>query len=67
MNSNAATLALTLFGGIIIGAALGVAFAPKSGAETRDDIRDYVRKRLPGIKKDKLDLLVEEIASEINS
>ena len=67
MNSNATTLALALFGGIVIGAALGVAFAPKSGAETRDDIRDFVRKKLPGIKKDKLDLLVEEIAAEINS
>lgn len=67
MSSNTATLALALFGGIVIGAALGVAFAPKSGAETREDIRDYILKKLPGIKKDKLDLLVEEIASEIKS
>lgn len=65
--SSKVSCALALFGGMIIGAALGVAFAPKSGAETREDIREYIRKKLPGIKKDKLDLLVEEITSEINS
>ncbi|MEE0978454.1 MAG: YtxH domain-containing protein [Muribaculaceae bacterium] len=66
MNSNVTCAVAALFGGLVIGAALGVAFAPKAGRETRDDIRDYVRKRIPGIKKDKLDLLVEEIASEMN-
>jgi gas vesicle protein len=37
-------VAALIAGGAVIGAGLGVLFAPKSGAETRRDISRYARK-----------------------
>mgnify|MGYP000304474402 CR=1 FL=1 len=52
-------------GGIAIGAAAGILFAPESGEDTRSKIADALRKR--GIKLSRTDMenLVDEIAAEV--
>ena len=42
--SAAKTMALLFIGGAVLGAVAGVLFAPKSGKETREEIKDYVVK-----------------------
>lgn len=37
-NNNAASVAIALIGGLVLGAALGVLFAPEAGTETRSNI-----------------------------
>jgi gas vesicle protein len=41
---SASAIALAFLGGTITGAIAGILFAPKSGAETRREIRDYADK-----------------------
>lgn len=57
---------LAVIGGAAIGAAAGLLLAPESGEKTRDQIKRYLREK--GIcprNADKLDELVDEIASEL--
>jgi len=42
--SKAKTIALMFAGGAVVGAAAGLLLAPKSGKETRDDIKGYAEK-----------------------
>lgn len=37
-NNNAASVAIALIGGLVLGAALGVLFAPEAGTETRNNL-----------------------------
>ncbi len=37
-NNNAASVAIALIGGLVLGAALGVLFAPEAGTETRSNL-----------------------------
>ena len=52
-------------GGAVVGATLGLLFAPERGQDTREKIAEILRKK--GIKLSGTDLenLVDEIASEI--
>ena len=42
--AKAKTIGLWLAGGVAVGAAAGLLLAPKSGKETREDIKDYAEK-----------------------
>lgn len=55
--------ALTLAGGIGIGIALGVLFAPSSGAETRSSIRDGVDRIKNRVGSDRTGVIVFETGS----
>ena len=58
-------LLLAVAGGVALGAALGVLFAPRKGTETREEILNFVKKNCPMLKEHQLNELADRIAEEI--
>lgn len=52
-------------GGAVVGATLGILFAPEKGEDTRSRIAEILRKKGIKLHGDDLDTLVDEIAAEI--
>ena len=52
-------------GGIVIGAAAGVLFAPEKGADTRKKIADLLREKGIRLNRAEMDDLVDQIAAEV--
>ena len=59
-------VALAVAGGVALGAAVGLLLAPKSGKETRDDIKAFLRSKCPFMKESRLDQLVDKIRTELD-
>ncbi len=53
---------MTLMGGMVVGAALTLLFAPQSGADLRGQIKDFVDKEIDRVKSG-----VAEMADRIES
>ena len=54
-------IVLAVVGGALVGASLGLLFAPKKGEDLREDLADYLKSKGINLKKKKLDELVEEL------
>lgn len=52
-------------GGVLVGAAIALLFAPKKGENLRSDIKKFLREKGVVLKKNKLEELVDEIVEEI--
>lgn len=52
-------------GGLLVGAALALVFAPQKGEHLRHDIKKFLKDKGISLKKNKLEELVDEIVEEI--
>lgn len=59
------SIVLAAAGGAIVGAAAALLLAPKSGPETRETIRRFVKDHCPDIKKHRLEKIADEIEAEL--
>ncbi len=58
-------IVIAALGGALVGAAAALLLAPRTGSETRDAIKDFIRSHIPGIKDKELESLADQIAEEI--
>ena len=58
-------IVLAVVGGALVGASLGLLFAPKKGDDLRDEIVGYLKEKGVNLKKSKLDRFVDELQEEM--
>lgn len=66
-NMKALNYLVAFLGGVAIGAATGILFAPEKGTDTREKIAEALRKRGIRLNRKEMDTLIDDIANEIKS
>ncbi|MEF2644313.1 MAG: YtxH domain-containing protein [Paramuribaculum sp.] len=58
-------IVLAVAGGALVGAAVGLLFAPEKGSKTRGEIAKFLRSKGIILKKNKLEELADELDAEV--
>ena len=58
-------LLLAVAGGAVVGAAIGVLFAPKKGEDIRNDIKEFIKSKCPATKESSPSPVTPSIAMNI--
>ncbi|MBQ1973589.1 MAG: YtxH domain-containing protein [Paraprevotella sp.] len=58
---------VAFLGGVAVGAATGILFAPEKGSDTREKIAEALRKRGIHLNRKEMNTLVDEIAEELKA
>ena len=56
---------LSVLGGAVAGAAIGLLFAPEKGKDTREKIAQLLREKGVQLKGKKMDELIDQISTEL--
>ena len=59
------SIVAAFLGGVTLGAAAGILFAPEKGEETRRKIAEILRKRGIRLNREEMEDLVDQIAAEV--
>ncbi len=61
----ALNIVVAFLGGVALGAAAGILFAPEKGEDTRKKIADLLRQKGVKLNRAEMDDLVDQIAAEV--
>lgn len=65
MAKNTGSIIAALLGGAILGAAVALAFAPKSGEELREDVARMVREKTQHLNRAEVEALVNKVIARV--
>lgn len=57
----------SMLGGLAVGAIAALLFAPQSGKETREKIKNLLREKMPDLSAQRLEELVDEVLNKFKA